>query len=632
MPEFISKNFHEPQHLAIEAEMKAEAAAQAERSATQELHEAWQTTWANLRPNEIVVVDGYADDLGLNPTYRSDAVQRAADILGDAGLNFYRADERLVRITHLKETKREKQNRPYVPEGSVALTPITREDMSRFLWEHARLLRLTPDRRRGRVTRNLCSKTPAELVTALLTVDTWGDRLPTIRAISTCPQVDMETGVAHLTEGYDSTSKIYYDLGGVQFQDGPERPDLVHVETAANVLIDLIGEFPVAAMDEALPPAGSAGYDAAVEQSREISRAAIVALVLTAAVHTRCLHPLWGGTAYNPGSGKSTVGSMMSCIITGKESPIVYPWPANKDENEKQLTTVALMKHPFIVFDNAEGRINAPKLNILVSEGQLNARQFGTIDKELHAECMTLFYINGNGLRISADLVRRTILFCLNSFEERSSDAVYNRDIEAYTLEHRVEIWKSIITILRYSIQRTAELATQFPMRALAGFEAWSRVVRRACLLCGLEDPARSQDLLYAADPERQELETVIAAWQAAYGEQDICVSDVIRAAGQSAGGDPSVQTAAERLLDAWSDAIPRRGELSARIIGAWLQRRQRRPVNGWMIAHVGKGERGAYWRLVRHGRPASAPKPAPAPSATESSVSWQPWDSARDA
>ncbi len=568
------------------------------------LHKAWKNTWNKLRDNEIVIKDTYSDKCGFTQ-YRAEAIKKATNYIRTLGLNIYICDKRLVRIIRLKAKKTKRYD---IPENTISVGAITKSTIAHIVWTYIRCYALTQEKRAIIKSER---KAPDELISALTEIDAWDD-LPELTGISTCPQVDINTGAVRLTDGYDETSGIYYDFTGITFIDGPQSPTYTDAIAASLVLRDLTSEFQVAAMDEALPPINDPNYGPAEERGRQVSHAAIISMILTAGLIWQCLHPIHSANAYNAGSGKSTLGKMMSRLITG-DKPIIYTWPTTKEECEKTLTTIAMSKYQFLEFDNAVGKINAPLFNILASEGKINARLFGTNTQTIEATCSTLFYVNGNGLQISEDLIRRTMLVCLNAAQERSSDAKYKRtNFEEYVLENRAKIWQAIITILRYVILNKADLKDKYSkLRPLAGFERWSQIVRPACIECGWDDPAASQDVLYEADPVRQELTTVMAAWQATYGTSDVCVADVLRNA--STGNK-----AAQQLLQTWDDTIPHRGELTARAIGAWLQRRQRRPVNGWMIIHTGRGEHGAYWRLTKHGKPIA---PVPAEPTTETST-----------
>jgi putative DNA primase/helicase len=144
----------------------------------------------------------------------------------------------------------------------------------------------------------------------------------------------------------------------------------------------------------------------------------------------------------------------------------------------------------------------------------------------------------------------------------------FKRDLAAYVAEHRGELLSAVLTIpLAYLAAGAPSL--QAPR---SRFAEWDRFVRRPLLWLGEADPLETQALVRAADPERETLLAVLAAWRESFGEEPATVAAAIAAA-TATGMSENAQ-----LLEALQGAAgERNGTINSRRLGRWLVRQIRR-------------------------------------------------------
>ncbi len=643
----VSARFREPQFEALREEERATTSMTANEQGMTPVDE----TSPDLKPDQILVKDVLATD---EPALRQAACEAAVKALQEPTLSIFNADDgRLIRLDRLPLDAHEQQHAAplHNPKDTVHVSTMTPARIGALLWRRMSCV----ERKRtktGKLQIKKCGA-PAELVTSLLEKDL--RPYPVLEGIATCPQIDLQTGIARLEEGYEENTKLFFDFAGFTFLDAPETPTEEDVKDASNVLLDLISEFQFSPLPDGLPDPSEPEYEEAVELSRRISKSVAFSLILTSACFMNASHPLFFCASSNPGSGKSTLGDLIAAIITGLPSAVTYSWPKSTEEQDKQLMMISLQKYSFVCFDNLEGTINAAKLAIMATQGTLSGRQFGKINEALTAKVHTLFYMNGNNCKITMDLVRRTMQMCLNAMGERATDKKYKREnLIEFTLQNRAKIWKCILTIMRYTIQNIAELEKKYSdkLRHFNSFSKWSKIIRPACLLCGMEDPVLSQNSLYAGDPDRQALTLVIRGWRDIFPDQELSLVDIFKATAAARGGDPNKKTAAENFLEILEAAIPQTREgLTARSVGMWFRAHVRQSIDGWMIETGSRSKTGRRWTLLRttpEPTPATtptkptadepdAPSSTPAPIVPTSNdnttgISWAPWNARTDA
>jgi hypothetical protein len=141
--------------------------------------------------------------------------------------------------------------------------------------------------------------------------------------------------------------------------------------------------------------------------------------------------------------------------------------------------------------------------------------------------------------------------------------------------------------------------------RALAGFATWSDLCRQPLLWLGLPDPTESVFEAIADDPDRETLNRLLTAWQAAFGRAPAMVRDAVKMA--SKFGDSQSE-----LREVLHDIADERGEINRRRLGWWIRRHAGRIVDGRRFVR-GSGNRSAEaWQVESVSPVSSVPTAQP--------------------
>ncbi|MGZ9092607.1 MAG: hypothetical protein ACXW3T_13740, partial [Rhodoplanes sp.] len=124
-----------------------------------------------------------------------------------------------------------------------------------------------------------------------------------------------------------------------------------------------------------------------------------------------------------------------------------------------------------------------------------------------------------------------------------------------------------------------------------ARFEAWQRLCRFPLIWLGLADPCDTRRRIEQADPVRESLRALLAAWHQQFGDG----RSTIKAAIETAARAPELQSVMEAIAG-------EKGGVNARRLGRFLMKHERRIENG--LRFVKDGTRGgvAYWRAEEGG------------------------------
>jgi putative DNA primase/helicase len=278
--------------------------------------------------------------------------------------------------------------------------------------------------------------------------------------------------------------------------------------------------------------------------------------------------------APQPGTGKSYLADLASCIATGERCAVVAFSP-NPEETEKRLNGSALSGHPILALDNASGTIEGDMLCQLTERPLLQLRPLGTSKMVRAANTFTVL-ANGNNAQVAADMVRRTIECRLDANTETPEARVFRDNPLATIARTRGVYIAAALTIAR------AYLCAGKPGRLppLASYEAWSDIVRSALVWLGRADPIASMVMLRSVDPARLARAAVFRAWADELGTDGAYqTADIInRANDQGAFGTylrPALRAA---LLEIGRD---RNGNIEPRRVGKWLSKNENNVADG---------------------------------------------------
>lgn len=226
----------------------------------------------------------------------------------------------------------------------------------------------------------------------------------------------------------------------------------------------------------------------------------------------------------------------------------------------------------------------------------MSDRILGHNTKTITVSTNALIMATGNNLTFSNDMARRTMYAVLDAQEERPAERQFMRTMPDWAIEHRPELVKAVITILR--AYHLAGYPGAKDLKPLNGFERWNKWIRGALIWLGAMDPLESQKEIEAYDPERESLRAVLYAWHEHFGSGAVTAKDLLNREAPDGGDIPETQLALyQALLDAASDGR----DLTSRKLGKWLSSHKNRIIEGLQLIDTGKEHRkAAYWRVVK--------------------------------
>ena len=353
----------------------------------------------------------------------------------------------------------------------------------------------------------------------------------------------------------------------------------------------------------------------------DCDRAVALAMILTCVC--RCampVAPVFAVTATMPGTGKSHLVDLASAIATGQRCPAAGA--GRKDEEtEKRLGGLIAAGYPLVSIDNLNGTLRSDTLSQAVERDRLRIRLLGSSDM-LEVECRTTFTVNGNGLTLSGDLVRRTMQCRMDAGVESPENRAFSFDPVKVVEGNRGPYVAAVLTVLR------AHAEAGFPgaagLKPVASYEDWSRFVRGALVWLGVKDPEASMDRSRVEDPDICALRDMLTAWQRGLGTKKASAQekdkgwtareaiDAVMSGGMpdmtarmmaAVSGGSSEEAAGIRgdLLEAMSKVAGDHGRIDSRRLGIWLGANAGRIVGGLrFVKHATASGFLARWNVER--------------------------------
>lgn len=343
----------------------------------------------------------------------------------------------------------------------------------------------------------------------------------------------------------------------------------------------------------------------------DVDRSVALAFLLTCLCRSTVpLAPIFAISATDAGTGKSHLVDLGSALATGRRCPAASAGET-AEELDKRLTGLIAAGYPVVSLDNVNGTIRSDILNQAVEREMIRIRPLGRSDI-MEVESRAVFTANGNGIRLSGDLVRRTLPCRLDAAVERPETRTFTFDPVV-----RVEAGRGAYVAAGLDALR-AHAAAGLPgaagLQPLGSYEAWSRHVRGTLVWLGYPDPALAMDRARADDPDLRTLRDMLQGWAKRLGtERAYTTGEAIGAAlgggsgqmSQVVGGRPEDTNARGDLLDAMLRAAPAKGGaaggIDAQRMGTWLSRNVGRIVGGLRFEQAStQMSHTAQWHVVR--------------------------------
>lgn len=209
--------------------------------------------------------------------------------------------------------------------------------------------------------------------------------------------------------------------------------------------------------------------------------------------------------ANQSGSGKSLLMRIALAPVHGP--PAESGKPDSESEFEKVLDSAALARKPFLVLDDVKS-IHSQALNRFVTSPALECRLMHS-QRLAMVPCKTQVLVTGNGLTISEDLDRRSLVIDLFEPGEISKRR-FDREITPgwlFAPDTRARYLAALWSVVRCWQEKGRPLMNEYRR---ASFEDWSSVIGGIVQTCGLSNPFAPRLAMNGGDESGKALAQVI--------------------------------------------------------------------------------------------------------------------------
>lgn len=232
---------------------------------------------------------------------------------------------------------------------------------------------------------------------------------------------------------------------------------------------------------------------------------AMVGMYLYCVFGPGTLRPMISYLANQPGTGKSTLASMVVIPVFGYSATTDAP----KDDAEmsKVLQTVANTAMPYLFFDDIGGGIFSNPLNRFITSESLLARVMGGNKEMTLVKNTTQVLATGNAIKISDDLMRRSLiaeLFLSGDVAGRKFPKVITTKYLGRP-EVRAGFLSALCALVKNFVECTSNGTSHTHGSPLATFEEWSELVAGVVIMGGYADPLAKPDLAFGGAEEQDE-------------------------------------------------------------------------------------------------------------------------------
>lgn len=330
---------------------------------------------------------------------------------------------------------------------------------------------------------------PMDVVKDLLAMPPVEWRFPTLLSVIASPSL-REDGSLIQVPGYDPASRLFYAPDpGLILSEIPEEPTTDHVQIAADLILDVLADFPF--------------VDAA-------SRANAVGALLTPI----CRPAIKGPTplalfdATTQGTGKTLLAEIVSLIVCGREGAL-FSAPRDAEEWRKQLTSVLRDGSPIVIIDNVNYRLDSAELCKALTESIHADRILGQ-SQIVNLPVRCTWIATGNNIQLGGDMSRRCYWVrmdakCPRPFERT---AFRYKRLKQHVLAHRSELLSALLTLARSWFVAGC---TEPTVRPVGSFEDWTTTIGGILQHGGIEGfLANSGQLYEQADTESTQWEALL--------------------------------------------------------------------------------------------------------------------------
>ena len=373
--------------------------------------------------------------------------------------------------------------------------------------------------------------------------------------------------------GYDPTTKlIYCPASGLQCPSIPRSPSPGEIDWARELIKEMIGDFPFAS---------------------SASKTNAIAALLTPIVRPLIPGPTPLGLldAPMPGTGKGLFAECVGLVATGRSAALMTA-PDTEDEWRKRITATLLEGATMITIDNLEGKLESPSVASALTSPSWKDRILG-VTKNAELPQRASWLATGNNIVLGGDLPRRCYLIRIDAKTSKPWERGGWRhpELRRWVAEHRGELIGALLMLVRawYSSGRP-----DYVVPMLGAFESWCGTVGNILSHAGYAAfLGNQQDLYDDNDSDGCQWEAFFEAWDSAFDDRQITVSEVIRELATNFD-------LRDAIPDWLADSYYRDPGKFRQQLGQALLRQRGAQYSLWRLERTGTNRRKvALWRMV---------------------------------
>lgn len=209
------------------------------------------------------------------------------------------------------------------------------------------------------------------------------------------------------------------------------------------------------------------------------------------------LRPMSLIVANQPGSGKGVLAQMQLSAIYGMVK--VARKPKDDAEFDKRLDTTARGLSPYLLLDDIGNGLFSNALNAFITEPVHTLRGMNT-QEELSAPNVTQLIATGNGIKLSRDLDRRSLIVELHEAGDINAKR-YDHIIDPWYLA-RPEVRSRLLAAMWAMVREWSRVECWQADRGRPSFEVWTRMIAGMVVQAGFADPLEEPQLSAGGDEE----------------------------------------------------------------------------------------------------------------------------------
>lgn len=209
------------------------------------------------------------------------------------------------------------------------------------------------------------------------------------------------------------------------------------------------------------------------------------------------LRPMSLLIANQAGSGKGVLAMMQLSAIYGLVK--VARKPKDDAEFDKRLDTTARGLSPYLLLDDIGGGLFSNALNAFITEPVHTLRGMNT-QEELSAPNVTQIIATGNGIKLTRDLDRRSLIVELHEAGDINAKR-YDHIIDPWYLA-RPEVRSRLLGAMWAMVREWAKGGCWKADRGRPSFEIWTQAIAGMTRQAGFADPLEEPQLTAGGDEE----------------------------------------------------------------------------------------------------------------------------------